>query len=373
LLNEEAARRWPEAYGAGSAFAVQVTSDIPGAQQMTIDFANNNLNGKSKWRAAEFRDYDTSRTRVCVTVGMMTTGYDCEDVLNVVLARPIFSPTDFIQIKGRGTRLCNFVHDATSKSEAKAAFALFDFFANCEFFEKDFNYDQKLKLPKGEPITTTSGGEGGENTGSGTHAPMPSTFTNTSPDPISLFSEDAIGSDGMKVDREMFKKRFAEQAVEAVDTHENLKQAVASENWAEAETLFQQLLFEKPKEFWNLGKLRQIYQTDRQPTFREILQFIFGLSPKIATREQLTEDHFQQFLTTHSPDATKVRELRHLFHAVALDRRLRYLIEQGDFARLRVMDASLVQIIKTLGIDAVQQVDSYIHDCVPLDSLEKVA
>ena len=98
LLNEEATRRWPEAYGAGSAFAVQVTSDIPGAQQMTMDFANNNLNGKSRWRAAEFRDYDTSRTRVCVTVGMMTTGYDCEDVLNVVLARPIFSPTDFIQI-----------------------------------------------------------------------------------------------------------------------------------------------------------------------------------------------------------------------------------------------------------------------------------
>ena len=112
LLNEEATRRWPNAYAAGSTFAVQVTSDIPGAQQMTIDFANNNLNGKSKWRstssprpsppsaeervsearerrqAEEFRDYDTRRTRVCVTVGMMTTGYDCEDVLNVVLAFP---------------------------------------------------------------------------------------------------------------------------------------------------------------------------------------------------------------------------------------------------------------------------------------------
>ena len=113
LLNEEATRRWPEAYGAGSAFAVQVTSDQPGAQQMSVDFANNNLNGKSKWRAAEFRDYDSSRTRVCVTVGMMTTGYDCEDLLNVVLVRPIFSATDFIQIKGRGTRLFTFKHDAT--------------------------------------------------------------------------------------------------------------------------------------------------------------------------------------------------------------------------------------------------------------------
>ncbi len=132
LLNEEAARRWPDGYGAGSVFAVQVTSDIPGAQQMTIDFANNNLNGKSKWRAEEFRDYDTSRTRVCVTVGMMTTGYDCEDLLNVALARPIFSPTDFIQIKGRGTRLFKFEHD--DQAVKKDGFALFDFFANCEFF-----------------------------------------------------------------------------------------------------------------------------------------------------------------------------------------------------------------------------------------------
>ncbi|NJM55909.1 MAG: DEAD/DEAH box helicase family protein [Verrucomicrobiae bacterium] len=48
LLNEEATRRWPAEYGEGSTLAAQVTSDIPGAQQMTIDFANNNLNGKSK-------------------------------------------------------------------------------------------------------------------------------------------------------------------------------------------------------------------------------------------------------------------------------------------------------------------------------------
>ena len=94
LLNEEATRRWSNEYAAGSTFALQVTSGITGAQQMTIDFANNNLNGKSKWRANDFRDYDTSRTRVCVTVGMMTTGYDCEDLLNVALTRPIFSPTD---------------------------------------------------------------------------------------------------------------------------------------------------------------------------------------------------------------------------------------------------------------------------------------
>ena len=42
---------------------------------------------------------------------MMTTGYDCPDILNLCLMRPIFSPTDFIQIKGRGTRKHNFTKE----------------------------------------------------------------------------------------------------------------------------------------------------------------------------------------------------------------------------------------------------------------------
>ena len=35
---------------------------------------------------------------------MMTTGYDCPDLLNICMARPMFSPSDFVQFKGRGTK-----------------------------------------------------------------------------------------------------------------------------------------------------------------------------------------------------------------------------------------------------------------------------
>jgi hypothetical protein len=210
LLNEEATRRWTTEYAAGSTFATQVTSDIPGAQQMTTDFANNNLNGKSKWQAGKFRDYDTNRTRVCVTVGMMTTGYDCEDVLNVALARPIFSPTDFIQIKGRGTRLYTFKHgDGVGQRTAKKdGFALFDFFANYEYFEEEFDYDKKLELPKGPPEEGDGGSGGG-----GTNV---DDFTSTSVDPMTKVIREEVGLFGMKIDREMFRERFAQQAGAAV-------------------------------------------------------------------------------------------------------------------------------------------------------------
>ena len=49
------------------------------AQQMTINFTNNNLNGQTSF----LEGYKSSKTRACVTVGMMTTGYDCEDILNL--------------------------------------------------------------------------------------------------------------------------------------------------------------------------------------------------------------------------------------------------------------------------------------------------
>ena len=102
ILNQMADRMFPGKYQ--SDFAVQVTSQIPDAQQFTINFTNNNLLGSANFLPA----YKTSKARVCVTVGMMTTGYDCTDILNLGLFRPIFSPTDFIQIKGRGTRKHDF-------------------------------------------------------------------------------------------------------------------------------------------------------------------------------------------------------------------------------------------------------------------------
>ena len=161
ILNQMADRMFPGKYQ--SDFAVQVTSQIPEAQQFTINFSNNNLLGSGNF----IPDYKTSKARICVTVGMMTTGYDCTDILNIGLFRPIFSPTDFIQIKGRGTRKHDFLEllfDEGRKEgvqhPSKTAFKLFDFFANCEYFEEEFNYDEVLKLPP--PKGKGSEGGGGQ-------------------------------------------------------------------------------------------------------------------------------------------------------------------------------------------------------------------
>ena len=73
--------------------AVTITSRIPEASSI----------------AKEFRDGKRAE-RVAVSVDMLSTGYNCRDLLNIVLMRPIFSPTEYIQIKGRGTRLLHLPH-----------------------------------------------------------------------------------------------------------------------------------------------------------------------------------------------------------------------------------------------------------------------
>ena len=142
ILNELAEKYFPNQYQ--SDFAIQVTSSItsPDPQQMTIDFKNNNLNGNSPLNEL----YKTSKARVCVTVGMMTTGYDCKDLLNICLFRPVFSPTEFIQMKGRGTRLFDFKECWIDEKEIpktinsiKSSFKLFDYFKNYQYFEEEFD------------------------------------------------------------------------------------------------------------------------------------------------------------------------------------------------------------------------------------------
>jgi type I restriction enzyme R subunit len=365
LLNEEATRRWPKEYAAGSTFAVQVTSDQVGAQLMTTEFAENHLNGWSKWRENEFRDYRTSRTRVCVTVGMMTTGYDCEDLLNVALTRPIFSPTDFIQIKGRGTRLFTFKHGEGAKQRMvkKDDFALFDFFANCEYFEEDFDYDQKLSLPKG-PCEEDGGGGGGIRIDD---------FTNTSPDPMASVLRDEIGLFGMRIDREMYRERFAQQASEAVASDAVLRQAYDDEDWPAVEERVRRLLFEKPQEFWNLPKLQEVYKSDRLPSLREILARVFGLIPDIPTRSQLADEAFERFVATQPTNAVHSRELKVVFVAFLLDEGSRFLLQEGKFAELRARDANLYGSLSRLEPQEREALIGYLQSQVPLKDFEQVA
>ena len=198
ILNEMAAAEFGEKYD--SDFARQVTSNTEAAADAARRFAGNTLGGRTRF----LEDYRSSRTRVCTTVGMMTTGYDCPDILNLCLMRPVFSPHEFIQMKGRGTRPYVFRHRVSSGKAEKDGFSLFDFFAVVEYFERDYEYNEKLSLD----LSDENEDGAGDNDGSGEAPPeeKPTTHTHTGPDEIARITETVAGELGLRVDREMTRR-----------------------------------------------------------------------------------------------------------------------------------------------------------------------
>ncbi len=324
-LNEFAHKMFPGKYQ--SDFAVQVTSQVQDAQQMTINFANNNLMGS----ANILPYYRTSKARVCVTVGMMTTGYDCTDILNLGLFRPIFSPTDFVQIKGRGTRRHDFREQLQDPEIAKkvenpekTAFKLFDFFANYEYFETKFDYYKIIKLPR-LPSVKDDDGTGGE----GGVLSFLGAYEHLGDDSLYTIREEIIGEEGMKIDRML--DRFEDR----VRADEVVTRAVEASNWELAVDYVRREVFNKPEEYYNLEKLRQAAAVDRRISLREILEKAFGLIPAFKSKDELLEEEFAKFVADHKPNrAASVIPIKNYFKAYATDGYFRDIIDKKNFPLL---------------------------------------
>lgn len=319
ILNKIAFQKWPEVYGE-SDFAMQVSSDVAGAQQMTINFSNNRLGGVVK----KPEGYESSKTRVTVTVGMMTTGYDCQDLLNIALMRPVFSPSDFVQMKGRGTRKWSFDYDNYADTEIsieKDRFKFFDFFASCEYFENDFDYDEKIKLPK--PATNLGGGAidtvepriGGE-------------IDLSTDDQIKTLTESAEGII-MRIDREGFKTAMAEDVAgnELLAALWNNGDIQGAEEYAKTHVL------DKPKNYLNLESIRKIFNIDRRISVKEFLEVAFGDKDGFEMKDDLLESEWEKFMEIHTVDQPHYQPVKNFFKAFIVDSEVRDIVKSKQLAR----------------------------------------
>jgi type I restriction enzyme, R subunit len=356
VLNDMAHLMFPGKYQ--SDFAVQVTSEVTNAQQYTINFTNNNLLGSANF----IPTYKTSKARICVTVGMMTTGYDCPDILNLGFFRPIFSPTDFIQMKGRGTRKHDFREELFDeaikenvKQPKKAAFKLFDFFANCEYFEEDYNYHEVLKLPKPKgPVREDTGGR---------PTVVGGTYEHLGEDILATIKEETIGLEGMKIDR-MFYKRFEE----TIRDNTFIAESVEAGQWDRVIDYVNREVFEKPEEFYTLEKLRRAAAVDRRLTLREILEKIFGLIPRFKSKDELLEEEFSKFVADYKPDeAEAIPAIKTYFKAYVTNGRIRQIIDEKEFADLATNPVFSTKDFKAVPKKYRDVIPEYIKDYVALN------
>jgi type I restriction enzyme R subunit len=357
ILNQMADVMFPGRYQ--SDFAVQVTSHVPDAQQYTINFTNNKLLGSANFLPS----YRTSKARVCVTVGMMTTGYDCPDLLNLGLLRPVFSPTEFIQMKGRGTRKHDFreeLFDEDLKNRIseprKTSYKLFDFFANCKFFEEDFDYDEVLELPKPKAPASPDGGGAGP---SGT----PKAYEHLGADIIASMRVEEVSIHGMKIDR-MFYQKFEETVLE----NKTIVAAVDAGQWDKVIDYVNREVFDKPNDFFTLDKLRKAAAVDRRLGLREILEKIFGLIPRFKSKDELLEEEFSKFVADLKPtEAEAIPALKNYFKAYITDQQVRHIIETKDFTDLATNATFATRDYKAVPVRYRALIPNYVKDYVSLN------
>ena len=213
--------------------------------------------------AKEFRDNKRTE-RIAVSVDMLSTGYNCRDVLNIGLMRPIFSPTEYIQIKGRGTRLFTFKVGNTEYE--KKRFFLLDFCAVAEYFQEQYDYTIPLNLPreKGEKKQNTGGGAGVSGPGGSPPElppPRPPTEIPVWEGVDTLVSREVVdvGEGGEKVDVMTFRGSFERDVKAFAESDGDMKTAIADENDDAVEALMNERFYHQPTMYYSPDKLVRSY------------------------------------------------------------------------------------------------------------------
>lgn len=208
--------------------------------------------------AKEFADPENKLPRVAVTVDMLATGFDAPEVQNVVLARPIFDPTTYQQIKGRGTRLCPEIN--------KERFVMHDFAGVIDYFEEKHDWEAPLNVPAGKVAGSVV--ESAQQQGHGTDTV--STIDYPAETPVSqtidfMVTRDQIRyglGEGDVVDRNMYQDEWEKAVYAYVEENREMIERVIDDPEAMDELMedINANLLDKPKYYFNEETLRQSHR-----------------------------------------------------------------------------------------------------------------
>ena len=235
---------------------------------------------------------------VAVSVDMLDTGYDHNEVENLVMLRPTNSAIKYAQMRGRGSRLCPKI--------GKKEFIIFDFVGNTDKFNDPAESYHRPKVVGPRPGTTGGGDDGGDEGVGPTPPPPPpppprefvTIPAGSLEDEIRKREIMIVGPEGLAIDRKTYRDKWAERIIELQKTDPAIEKIFSGRelNEQEWEDLAHRL--NSPDYYFDENSLRRAFE---QPTgsLSDFIKAAIGLF-RFPSREERIEQVFNTWVAEHS-------------------------------------------------------------------------
>ena len=218
--------------------------------------------------------------QVAVSVGMLDTGFDCREVLHLVMCRRVRSPILYQQMRGRGVR--------TAPHIEKKRFVIYDFFRNHQYFN-----DSDTDVFAGYGVGYTS-------------AVMP-TVPRPPGDLIELGLEDEwlegvayveVGLEGERVDKREYVTQWEQVVKDQANTDPLIGKVRDGEPLWESEEAELARRLNEPELYFNEDNLRRAYR-DPGGTLVDFIRAALGML-RIKGQNERLDDNFRAWLISKS-------------------------------------------------------------------------
>jgi type I restriction enzyme R subunit len=161
----------------------------------------------------------------------------------------------------------------------------------------------------------------------------------------------------MRIDREGFKRAIAEDIL----GNETLKNMWENGDTEGAEEFTKKEIFNRPKNFLNLEKVKKVFNVDRRVTIKEFLQVAFGDKEGFEMKDELVESEWVKFVEINPVDQEHYAPVKMFFKAYATDESVREIVTSRQTGRFHTESSfDFDEYAKLNGFKTV--VPQYVHD-----------
>ena len=218
---------------------------------------------------------------VAVSVGMLDTGFDCREILHLIMCRRVLSPILYQQMRGRGTRIAPHIR--------KKQFVIYDFFRNHQHFN-----DSDTDVFEGD----REGGRAPSSSG-GTPEPVSELIELGVDDEwLEAVSYVEVGPNGERIDKKDYVVNWKKTILELGEEDPIIEKVKKDQPLTDQEEQALALKLNSPKMYFNEDNLRRAYKNPMGNLIDFVKEALGRLT--IKSRDEKLEELFRAWLVSRS-------------------------------------------------------------------------